>query len=268
MIGRNKSRPSIKSISGEDLPDCVDSVVWIMCDECGYEHYVPLMCGRRTCPECAFRRFLDMKEKYKRFKNPPNAKFLTLTLKRSWDLEGMIERAIDCFKKLRRRKIFRKVRGGLYSIEVKPPTIEGWYVHIHAVISSPFILKDKIEEEWKDLTGNSFIVDIKDARFRKNIVYYVLGYTSNKTKVKETWKSVPEWRKEKFEKVVKNRRLIQPFGNFYGIVFDNSEPFKCPECGCTEWIFLGIEYIAEEKQERWTLFDWEGADPPPSPAST
>lgn len=267
-VGLASHKTLSQEVSREDVPDCVNSVAWIMCDECGYEHYVPLTCGRRTCPDCALRRFLKMKERYKRFKNPRNAKFLTLTIKRSWDLEEMVERAIDCFKKLRRRKIFRSVKGGCYSIEVKPPTVEGWYVHIHTVISSPFILEDKIAEEWEDLTGDSRIVKISDARFRKNIVYYVLGYTSNKTKVKETWEGVPEWRKEKFEQVVKNRRLIQTFGNFYGIVFDNSEPFECPECGCTEWTFLGVEYIAEEKEKRWTLFDWEGADPPPSPADT
>ncbi|KXA88545.1 hypothetical protein AKJ62_04945 [candidate division MSBL1 archaeon SCGC-AAA259D14] len=224
------------------------------------------MCGRRTCPECALRRFLEMKEKYRRFKNPPNAKFLTLTIKRSWDLEELLERAIDCFRKLRRRKIFRRVSGGLYSIEVKPPTSEGWYVHIHIVMSSPFILRDKISEEWKDLTGDSFMVKINDARFRKNIVYYVCGYTSNKKKVKEIWEDVPEWRKVEFEKVAKNRRLIQTFGNFFGIVYKNSEPFKCPKCGGTDWIFLGVEHIEKEERERRTLFEWMEADPPPAPS--
>ncbi|KXA92414.1 hypothetical protein AKJ66_04195 [candidate division MSBL1 archaeon SCGC-AAA259E22] len=264
MVRKDVGRVRLKSVSEEDFSSCVDSVVWIMCEECGYKHYVPIRCGRRTCPECAFYRFLEMKEKYKRFKNPRNAKFLTLTLIRSWDLEDLIERAIDCFKKLRRRKIFRKVKGGFYSIEVKPPTAEGWFVHIHAVISGPFIPEGKISEEWIDLTGDSYVVKITDARFRKNIVYYVLGYTSNKAKIKETWKGVPEWRKEKFEEAVKNRRLIQPFGNFFGIVYENPEPFKCPKCGCTEWIFLGIEHIEKEERERKTIFEWVEADPPPA----
>ncbi|KXB01508.1 hypothetical protein AKJ41_01330 [candidate division MSBL1 archaeon SCGC-AAA259O05] len=113
-------------------------------------------------------------------------------------------------------------------------------------------------------TGDSYVVKISDARFRKNIVYYVLGYTSNKAKIKETWEGVPEWRKKEFEEAVKNRRLIQPFGNFFGIVFEDSEPFECPKCGCTEWIFLGVEHIEREGRKRLTLFEWTEVDPPPA----
>ncbi|KXB00669.1 hypothetical protein AKJ41_03820 [candidate division MSBL1 archaeon SCGC-AAA259O05] len=43
------------------------------------------------------------------------------------------------------------------------------------------------EEEWKEITGDSFIVDIRSLRNRKRVILYVLGYLSSKTKVEETW---------------------------------------------------------------------------------
>ncbi|KXA96979.1 hypothetical protein AKJ39_03885 [candidate division MSBL1 archaeon SCGC-AAA259J03] len=73
-----------------------------------------------------------------------------------------------------------------------------------------------------------------------------------KRKDKRNLGDVPEWRKVEFEKVAKNRRLIQPFGNFFGIVFENPEPFKCPKCGCTEWIFFIIRDINSFRKQEET----------------
>lgn len=210
MVRENVNRLYIKTLSEEDLPGCADSVVWLMCDECGYVHPVPITCGRRTCPDCAYRRFLKLKKRYEDlFKELANPKLLTLTLRRSWDLKGLVDRAIDGFRKLRHRKILKGIRGGLYSIEVKPPTDEGWYVHVYVVVDCLFILQGKLSEEWKDITGDSFIVDIRNLRKSKRGILYVLGYLSSKTKVEETWEDVSECKKKEFEKMVKHRRLIQ-----------------------------------------------------------
>ncbi|KXB03022.1 hypothetical protein AKJ47_01160 [candidate division MSBL1 archaeon SCGC-AAA261G05] len=204
-----------------------------------------------------------MKGRYQElFNELVNPKLLTLTLRRSWDLDGLIERAIDGFRRLRRRKILEKALGGLYSVEVKPPTELGWYVHIHVVIDGLFMLQGKLSEEWRDITGDSFIVDIRDLRRRKAGVFYVLGYISSKTKVEETWEGVPKWRKREFEEAVRHRRLIQAFGYFFGTVCASSDSFECPKCGCTEWIFLGVECVSRKKV---TLLDWvENVDPPDS----
>ncbi|KXA89352.1 hypothetical protein AKJ57_05445 [candidate division MSBL1 archaeon SCGC-AAA259A05] len=261
MVRDNISYLSFKTLSEEDLPSCADSAVWLMCDECGYVHPVPITCGRRTCPDCAYRRFLRLKERYRDlFKELTNPKLLTLTLRRSWDLEELVDQAIDGFRMLRRRKIMEGARGGLYSVEVKPPTEEGWYVHIHVVVEGLYMLQGKLSEEWKNITGDSFVVDIRSLRDPKKGILYVLGYLSSKTKVEETWEGVPEHRKREFEEMVKHRRLIQTFGIFYGTAPTGSDPFECPECGCTEWIFLWVEHMREEKV---TLFDWMEEDPPP-----
>ncbi|KXA93510.1 hypothetical protein AKJ64_00480 [candidate division MSBL1 archaeon SCGC-AAA259E17] len=259
---RNKVSPIYnKTLSEEDIPDCADSVVWLMCDECGYTHAVPITCGRRTCPDCAFRRFLRLKDRYRNFfselKNP---KHLTLTFRRSWNLESLVERAFDCFRKLRRRKILEGVRGGFYSVEVKPPNEQGWYVHIHVILDGLYMLQGVLSDEWKDITGDSFYVDIRSVRNRKAGVFYLLGYVSSKTKVEKTWEGVPEHVKRQYEDVVEGRRLIQTFGVFYGGIPEDTVTFECPKCGCTEWIFLWVEHVREG---RVTLFDWMEEDPPP-----
>ncbi|KXA96560.1 hypothetical protein AKJ37_04920 [candidate division MSBL1 archaeon SCGC-AAA259I09] len=123
------------------------------------------------------------------------------------------------------------------------------------------MLQGKLSEEWKEITGDSFIVDIRSLRNRKRGILYVLGYLSSKTKVEETWEDVPEHKKRKFEEVVEGRRLIQTFGVFHGAIPMDSDPFECLKCGCTEWIFLGVEYV---DRKRMTLWDWVEKSHPPS----
>ncbi|KXA89211.1 hypothetical protein AKJ57_05690, partial [candidate division MSBL1 archaeon SCGC-AAA259A05] len=49
---------------------------------------------------------MRLKDRYQNlFSELTNPKHLTLTFRRSWNLESLVERAFDCFRKLRRRKI-------------------------------------------------------------------------------------------------------------------------------------------------------------------
>ncbi|KXA91480.1 hypothetical protein AKJ64_04720, partial [candidate division MSBL1 archaeon SCGC-AAA259E17] len=117
---------------------------------------------------------------------------MTLTFRRSWNLESLVERAFDCFRKLRRRKILEGVRGGFYSVEVKPPNEQGWYVHIHVILDGFYMLQGVLSDEWKDITGDSFYVDIRSVRNRKAGVFYLLGYVFICKELKDR-ETMPEW---------------------------------------------------------------------------
>lgn len=248
--------------------DCASSVVELMCAECGYVHPVDISCNRRTCPYCANKRFLRLKEEYNHLNDRvKNGLILELGLRfgphvgGSRDVGWMVARLIDAFKKLRRRKVFREVRGGFYSIHVKPKEGGFWNVHLHAILDGPYLPQGKLSREWGDITGDSFVVDIQGLRNREAGVVYVLGYCSSRDKVREMWEGISEARKREFEEAVKHRRLIQTFGHLHGVQ-KREWLFECPECGCTDWINLTYDYA-----EGQSLADWNrGRKPPPQPS--
>lgn len=230
-----------------------------MCAECGYVHPVDISCGRRTCPYCAHKRFLRLKDEYDHLnERVEDGKILTLTLRNGRDVGGLVDRAIDGFGKLRRRRLFGKVLGGFYAVEVVPKADDLWNVHIHVILDGPFLPQGVLSREWLDITGDSYIVDIQGLRNREAGVVYALGYCSSRDKVEETWAGTSEARKREFEEAVKHRRLVQTFGHLYGVQ-GREVPFECPECGCVEWINLTFEYA-----EGQSLGDWNrGRKPPP-----
>jgi len=220
---------------------------------------VPLTCGRRTCPHCAHRRYLRLKDEYSHLNRKiRRGRILTLTLKNGLNVAELVDKAISSFKKLRRREIFRNVRGGFYAVEVVPKDAGLWNVHLHVIFDGPFLPQGKLSENWYDITGDSYVVDIQLLRKRNAGVKYVLGYCSDEDKVRDTWGGVPESRKKEFERAVKHRRLVQTFGHLHGVQKRDSV-FECPECGGTNWINLSFEFA-----EGLSLAEWDkGRRPPP-----
>jgi len=127
----------------------------------------PVLCRSRICPICAFYKALKLKRRLhdtiKRMRKP---KLLTLTLKESNDpLDVQARRITKSFARLRRRKAFVEAcKQGFWVLEYTyRPANDTWHVHIHAVIDSHFIPQDMISRMWHEITGDSFIVDIRIA---------------------------------------------------------------------------------------------------------
>jgi len=103
---------------------------------------------------------------------------LTITVKNGHDLKERFEHLSPSFKKYqqRRRDWFKKGRGfnelcrttgGVFSYEFTKSE-KGWHPHLHAVV----LLDSKIDihklsDEWKDITGDSYIVDIRKLKPNK-----------------------------------------------------------------------------------------------------
>ena len=132
------------------------------------------------CGFCARRRASRMVEKNtERFtqvmeENPHLiAAMLTLTVKNGSDLGERHEHARSGFKKLQKRRRdwldkgrgfneFCKIQGAAYSHEITYSPDTEWHPHIHAVVLlDEYIDIKKFSEEWKEITGDSFIVDIR-----------------------------------------------------------------------------------------------------------
>lgn len=112
------------------------------------------------------------------FKNP---KFLTLTQLKKGNKEHGYYGTVDRLKRIWecRKALFKEVRRRGYRISswcgvCEPPN------HVHLVIDSPdFIPWRELSTIWKTITGDSFIVDIKEVKKdRQRLAGYLAKYLS------------------------------------------------------------------------------------------
>jgi len=132
------------------------------CGDCNTFVGFPVSCDNRLCPDCAARRAERLiSEHYDMLRQIRYPKMITLTF---FSVEHL-DRAYfaDCrkkFKKLRHRKVFEHVIGGIYSFEVTYTLGVGWHVHIHALVESSWIEQAELSREWEEITG-ARVVDIR-----------------------------------------------------------------------------------------------------------
>jgi Replication protein len=106
-------------------------------------------------------------------------RFITLTLKHSRDpLAKQIGRLKACFKKLRKSPCWKKTQdGGVVTIEVKWTGV-AWHPHLHIISQGRFLRKETLSENWHEVTGDSYIVDIRQLDDERDAVHYVVKYVT------------------------------------------------------------------------------------------
>lgn len=171
------------------------------------------------------RRFIPI------VKTMAEPKFLTLTLKRRPLCRENVKFLRDCFTKLRHRKIWT-ARGGVYQIEIGTVDELGQCnLHIHAAIDSPYMSQKSLSKVWKEITGDSFIVDIRKAKDARDIVWYMSKHLA-KMPGPMIWGHM-KWQHKLINDVLKGTRLVQGFGTLCHV----SMPLggcTCPKCGSVD----------------------------------
>lgn len=158
---------------------------------------------------------------------------MTLTLAHSdAPLRDQLTRLRECWRKLRRTRWFaERCIGGVYGVEVKHNAESGtWHVHLHAIIDGDYMPQAVLSDLWHTITGDSFIVDIRAVRSRKNAVAYIAAYVTKGS-------SVDHWPDEavcEFATAMHGQRLLQSFGTLHGVPLDvadeDDEPTECVVC--------------------------------------
>lgn len=218
------------------------------CTDCGHSGKVREMCGMKICPDCIQKRILTLFARYRphveNFKSP---KLLTLTVRNFPTINNdRVRFILKAFSKLRRRKVFRCVRGGVYFVETTN-TGNGWHIHIHAVIDSPYLPRNDrvvgkrrikgIKSIWESYT-DSFIVDIRKVKSGKSglaeSIKRAFGYVSGSKKKKPNGEHLlPKITKDSdlliYELALDQVRLAGTFGSMYNI--DSKERPVCERCG-------------------------------------
>ena len=128
------------------------------------------------CPLCAIRRgakalgaYLDRFEAIKRSNARLGAFLVTLTVKDGPDLRERFKHLHASQRELWKRKqrgrgsVLDGVEGAVWSYEVKRGQGSGlWHPHLHMIALSEVMPDaDRLSRDWHEITGDSFIVDVR-----------------------------------------------------------------------------------------------------------
>lgn len=150
------------------LENCRSSAWFVRNIESGEVRVAANSCHLRWCPVCT-----DSKRTYiahsvadwVQLQGYP--KFLTLTIMHSnAPLAHQIDHLYKYFRLLRNRKDFKfSVPGGFWFFQVKKSKAsQQWHPHLHCLISGRYIPHSRLVHMWKEITGNSTVVDIRPIR--------------------------------------------------------------------------------------------------------
>ena len=176
------------------------------------------------CPLCAIRRGAKLLKSYLGKLHKPY--LVTLTVKNGAGLEERfhhLHSSIKRYHQARRNALKKKgpmveaakASGAVWSYEFKRGKNSGcWHPHVHAVwLCEDPPNEERLSEEWRSMTGDSFIVNVKPIRTDDDAVGGFLEVFKYAVKFSDL-PLADNW--EGFQ-ILKGRRMIASFGDFRGV---------------------------------------------------
>jgi len=173
---------------------------------------------------------------------------LTLTLrKRDGDLRQEVKRARRAWREFYSQTIWSKLgrtqrAGAISSIEISPSCM----VHLHVLVFGPFIPQASLSRLWKQVTGDSFVVDIREVRRPTEGLTEVVKYISK-------FKDIGPDFCVKLLLALNGHRRLSTHGLFYNMPVAElleKEDFWCDRCGAGRYRFLCFEPIGGDDAQR------------------
>ena len=224
------------------LRDCEETQTLAACSHCGKSWYVVSHCRQRTCPLCSRKVALDratfLRALTAKMQHP---KMMTLTQPPiDDDPHAGIKRLRNAFAKLRRSKLFAKVKGGAYQIEVIPK--DGFFhIHMHILVDAPFIPYKALFAAWRDLLDcKAPQVDIRAAS-SDAAKAYICKYAAKSLDISHDPENIVRWYEATYRE-----RLWATFGEWYNVkaeeIIPETERFVpiaiCPFCNTEKTIYF------------------------------
>jgi hypothetical protein len=198
---------------------CCRHSVKYYCPNDGQESFVPYKCRSRICNLCADERKSKFRREYgKKMQKMRYPVLLTATLEA--DIAILYPEVFTYY-----RQMFHTLMKRISDVVVSGISVaefsSDFKLHFHAVIDIGQFRPEwqaELSEEWEDITGNSYIIDIRkvSAKFGFN---YIMKYVSKTPEF-----LCPEFYVSYFQ-ITKGRRLYSAIGTFY------NNQVKCPKCG-------------------------------------
>lgn len=175
-------------------------------------------CHDRFCVPCATERSYIISRNVLDIVKDKQVRFLTLTIKTTNEpLSQSLDKIYNAFAALRRRLFWReRVTGGVAFLENKwSKETERWHPHFHCLIEGYWIDRKLIQKAWREITGDSFIVDIRMPKSEGNVVQYITKYASKP--LNNTFLNRPDLLDEAVVALA-GRKLAITFGSWRGIL--------------------------------------------------
>jgi hypothetical protein len=173
-------------------------------------------CGDRFCVPCCKARSLRIQANLLAWCKGQRVRFVTLTLRpESESLSACLDHLIRSFTRLRAQKLWSdNVTAGAYTVEMtRGRAGTHWHVHLHALVIGSYIRQSELSEGWRQASGGSVIVDVREVKDHDRGVYYVAKYAAKGFGSDVTQN--PDWLAE-CVCALRGRRLLGSFGQWRG----------------------------------------------------
>lgn len=149
-------------------------------------------------------------------------RFITLTQKSSdVPLRVRLDKLYADFRRL--RKVLcdhEKLTGGIAFLEVSRNAVKNqWHPHLHVIAAGSFIPQGWLRDRWLEITGDSFIVDVRLIRDKEEAALYITKYAT-KTLSAKVWNDHDALCEA--IQALSGRRAFNVFGDWIGFKLSRS----------------------------------------------
>ncbi len=217
--------PGSKSVKRlENFDTCRVRAWFVRHVETGDLRVAAKSCKLRWCPLCAKKRSWFLVQQIKPWaEGVSKLKFLTLTLKHSnAPLHDQIDNLYKFFQNFRKLKYVKSnIRGGVWFFQIKKSKESGqWHPHLHCLLDSNFMDREKLSQLWQRTTLGSMVVDIRSAGNADKVAEYVGRYSARPSELADLEVS------ERVEVIMAlhGRRLFGVWGSAKGMTLKMEKP--------------------------------------------
>jgi hypothetical protein len=194
------------------------SEAWVFQQENSDENYKVIAnhCGDRFCMVCGGLRTFNTREALKPLCQGVRIRMATLTLAGKKDtLRETLDRIYRHFRALRQSELWHEcVTGGASFLEIKwDGKHKRWHTHLHLLLAGKYLEQGHLTKIWHALTGDSFIVDVRDKGTDGAGVAYAAKYVTKP--LNSSFVGIPE-RLDEAVMALRGKRLCLCFGSWYG----------------------------------------------------
>lgn len=175
-------------------------------------------CHHRFCLPCGQQRSRTIAMNVLDRLHGQRARFLTLTMRSTTEsLASLLTKLTNAFARLRTRAFWKHhVTGGVAFTEIKwNATLQRWNVHLHAIIQGRYMKVGLLSQLWKQITGDSLIVDLRAITDERMVARYITKYASKP--LSHTVLHEPH-RLDEAILALKGRRLATTMGDWRGVL--------------------------------------------------
>ncbi len=232
LVAQSLARTDQSRSRRDSFSDC-GSHAYVMesVDRPGTYRVAGSACHDRFCLPCAQERSHTIAGNVLDAIRKVEVRFLTLTVKTDGlSLAESLDKLYEAFSRLRRRRWFtRRVWGGVAFTELTyNHADERWHPHLHCLCTGTYLDKFKLSRLWHEVTGDSYIIDIRRPKNTDHVAYYVTKYASKP--FNNTFLNRSNLLDEAID-AMKGRKLSLTWGAWRGLQLTET-----PEEGCWEHV--------------------------------